>query len=243
MNDQNNNNNRPNNNPNNNPNNSQGNRPNNNRPPGKFHKGPRRGPGPGPNNNNNPNQRRPQHPQQGGPGPNNNNNNRQQQQQHQGGGNQPRHHNPQRNNQPQQNQNANSLDQLLLQYDRLVDQHIEARKKLHELYYRCDDNRLYKLEDNFFHSAQKIQKFERELRPWQLDLLKKHRTEIYPLDAVYSTAHPEAEKFDKETAPTLPAPNLFHISPVQQSRPSYKGDTEISDGSYDDYLQYKSEFK
>lgn len=225
----------------------------------KFFKGPRRGHGPHQANQakrssaHGPNQGQPSGQSQGqGNAQSHNpaqastqaNNNNRHQPRHHHRGHQQGHHQGQRSQGSQQQGNANNgLDQLLLQYDRLVDQHIEARKKLHELYYRCDNNRLYKLEDQFFLTAQKILKFQRELRPWQLDLLKKHRTEIYPLDTAYSSAHPEAEKFDNTTASTVTSSNLYHISPVQLNRPSYKDDSEISEGTIEDYLQYKSMLK
>lgn len=214
-------------------NNNNNNRPNN-RPARRFHKGPRRdGPtGGGPNNQPNQGKRPPQHAAV--QGNNSRPPSRPQQQNNQ-------HPRPRNQNNNQNNQNANSTDQLLQQYDRLVDQHIDARRKFHELFYRCDDNRLYKLEDQFYGSAQRIIKFERELRPWQLDILRKHRTEIYPPDLVYSTAHPEAEIVDKATVATAPPANLFHISAVQLNRPSYKDDAEISEGTLEDYLQYKSQ--
>lgn len=66
----------------------------------------------------------------------------------------------------------------------------------------------------------------------------KLRTEIYPLDITYSTLYPEAEKIEPAIA-TQPVV-IQHISQIQQSRPSYKEDKEASEGTMDDYLQYKS---
>lgn len=206
--------------------NTQNNHPANRSP--NIDKGPRRNSGGTKHQPHNNNHQKPRH--KSGPNPQARHP-QQSQQQHRGGmpgGGGGRHH------------ESNSLDQLLQQYDRLLDQHIEARKKFYELYYRCDENRLYKLEDQFYLTAQRIIKFERDLRPWQLDLLKKHRTEIYPLDVVYSSQHPDAEKFDKTKVVDVPNPNKFHISPVQLSRVSYKEDKETSEGSMEDYLQYKS---
>lgn len=37
----------------------------------------------------------------------------------------------------QQQSGSGGIDQMLMQYDRLLEQHIEARRKYHELYYRC----------------------------------------------------------------------------------------------------------
>ena len=138
----------------------------------------------------------------------------------------------------QQQSGSGGIDQMLMQYDRLLEQHIEARRKYHELYYRCDNNRLNKLEDQFYLTAQRLIRFERELKPWQVEQLRKLRTEIYPLDITYSTLYPEAEKIEPAIA-TQPVV-IQHISQIQQSRPSYKEDKEASEGTMDDYLQYKS---
>lgn len=200
----------------------------------KFHRGgPPRDPnssanGPGPRQNQNP-----QHPQQ-----QRNNNNRPH--------NNRRPHPNQQNQQNHSNQHggggAGGIDQVLMQYDRLVEQHIEARRKYHELYYRCDNNRLNKLENQFFITAQRIVRFERELRPWQVEQLRKQRTEIYPLDTTYSSLYPEAEKLEPSNQPQQNVVVVQHISPVQKARPSYKDDKEISEGTLEDYLQYKSSF-
>jgi hypothetical protein len=149
------------------------------------------------------------------------------------------HHSQHRNHQGGHQHGGGGIEQILIQYDKLVDQHIEARRKFHELYYRCDNNRLNKLEDQFYLTAQRILKFERELRPWQLEQLKKQRTEIYPLDTAYSSAHPEAEK--NELSTDKPVVIHYHLTPDQLSRPSYKEDTEMSMGSMDDYLKYKNQ--
>ena len=83
-------------------------------------------------------------------------------------------------------------------------------------------------------------KFERELRPWQLEQLKKQRTEIYPQDTTYSSLHPDEEK-DKNTSSTDKAPVIhYHLTPSQLSRPSYREDTELTVGTMEDYLKYKT---
>ena len=147
------------------------------------------------------------------------------------------HHNRSHHQQPQ----GGGIDQVLMQYDRLMEQHIEARRKYHELYYRCDDNRLNKLEDQFFITAQRLIRFERELRPWQVEQLRKQRTEIYPLDTTYSSLYPEAEKIEPAAVQSQPVV-VQHISPVQKARPSYRDDREVSEGTVEDYLQYKATF-
>ena len=155
----------------------------------------------------------------------------------------PHHAKNQRRNHPNQNTKnrqphpVNNIDQLLMQFDRLVEQHIEARKKFFEFYYRVDYNRRDKLEDQFYFTGQNILRFQRELPHWQLKELQKHRTDIYSIDNIYSSSHPEGENL-----PMNPAVNEahYHLSPKQLKRESYRADQEISVGTYEDYLSYKA---
>jgi hypothetical protein len=159
-----------------------------------------------------------------------------------------RGHDPHRRT-PHSHQNSNSgatsLDHLLLQYDKLLDQHIDARKKYYEFYYRADRNRLLKLEEQFYISVQRLKKFERELRPWQLEQLKKHRTEIYPPDNTFSQHHKEEplDAQNNDSKVQLPLGVNFHLTSIQHSRLSYKEDTEQSMGSMEDYIKYKAQLK
>lgn len=128
-----------------------------------------------------------------------------------------------------------SLNEVILKYQNLMDQHIMARKKLFELFFRKDPRRIEKLKRNFERTGQDIRNFERQLSP-EFKKVLETRTEGYPLDLDYSASSDEK----RETPPTSdPESQLYHISEVQKERPSYAEDREESRGTMDDYLKYK----
>jgi len=136
-----------------------------------------------------------------------------------------------------QQRNFNSLDEMLSAYDRLVELHLEARKKYFELFFRVDYNRRDKLEDQFHFTANQLIKFQKDLKPWQLEELEWHRTEIYYPDRIYSTAHPEGEG----NIPQVQFVDTnFHVNATQRTRPSYREDAQESVGTFEDYVSYKA---
>lgn len=145
--------------------------------------------------------------------------------------------------QHQGHSHGNQLDALLIQYDKLMDQYLDSRKKYFEMYARADRNKLFKLEDNYLGSIARLKKFERELRPWQLEHLKKHRLNLYPLDTIFSEGHKEELEEQKGNSVELSPIGLgvnFHLTLQQQDRQQYKEDTEQTTGTMEDYLAYKN---
>lgn len=226
-------------------------RPNNRR---RHHNRPRDGaqaaPGQGQNPNQaprqgqNPNQAPRQGQQQGQPqgqGPRQGNPNQQQS----NNPNQKRrpHHNnrprPQGQGGGQQQTNTNSagfsVERIYEKYLNLLDQHIIARRKYHDLFYRADPAQKNKLERNFYNTLNDIREFESKLAPDVKTLFEK-RNNGYQYDRTYTSNHEIPVEGDVVPEGLPPAePHLLQ----SQIAADYKDDTEESVGTADDYLKYK----
>jgi hypothetical protein len=227
---------------------------NNNR---RHHNQRRRPPGPNPNN---PNQQgaqqgqRPQGQQQGQhqgqqgqqaqpgqprpPGQGGGNNNRRR---HRGGQN--RNKNPNPNQQPGHSQNSQAqqpggfnLERIYEKYLNLLDQHLIARRKYHDMFYRADNNQKNKLERNFYNTLNDIREFENKLAPEARELFEKRNNGLRP-DNIYTTNH-DITEVGEVPGPDAP-PEDPHFLQSQKSA-DYSGDTEESVGNADDYLRYKN---
>lgn len=144
---------------------------------------------------------------------------------------------PQKNKPKNNNSTSSKIlkgDEIIFKYDHLLEQHVQARRKYFELFYRKDPRRVEKLERNFQKTSMDIRSFETRLKPWQLEVLYK-RTEGYPLDLDYSESSQEKVVDELPTAPFID----IHINASQRARSSYKDDTEESVGSFEDYEKYK----
>ncbi|MBL7663893.1 MAG: hypothetical protein JNM93_02080 [Bacteriovoracaceae bacterium] len=162
---------------------------------------------------------------------NNNNQNRNQGKRHHGGG---KFHKG-RNNQRRYHQKKSlPPSRIVIKYDNLLDQHLQARRKYYEMYYRVDYPALDKLEKNFYDTLDNLRRFESRLEPWQRDILQK-RTDGYKLDLDYSTNNNISAVGDN--VPAGPHKEQ-HINDKQLNRPSYANDREESVGTDDDYIKY-----
>lgn len=225
------------------PANSGGNNNNNRR-----HQNQRRRP-PGPNPNQGPQgqqAQRPQGQQQGQPG----NNQQAQRPPGQGGSNNRRRHrggqNRNRNqNQPQgQGQNSQqnmgtggfNLERIYEKYLNLLDQHLIARRKYHDMFYRADNNQKNKLERNFYNTLNDIREFENKLAPEARELFEKRNNGLRP-DTIYTTNH-EITETGEVPGPDAPPEDPHYLQ--SQKSADYSGDTEESVGNADDYLRYKN---
>ena len=180
------------------------------------------GPGQGairPNNpnqqNNNPNQkRRPQH------------NNNRPRPQGQGGG------------PPPSNTNSAglSVERIYEKYLNLLDQHVIARRKYHDLFYRADPAQKNKLERNFYNTLNDIREFEAKLAP-DMKILFEKRNNGYEYDRTYTSNHAIGIEGD-EVPKDLPPAEPHYLQ--SQIAADYKEDTEESVGSAEDYLKYKN---
>lgn len=117
----------------------------------------------------------------------------------------------------------------------MLDQHIIARRKYHDLFYRADPAQKNKLERNFYNTINDIREFESKLAPDVKTLFEK-RNNGYQYDRTYTTNHEIPIEGDVVPADLPPAePHLLQ----SQIAADYSGDTEESVGTAEDYYQYK----
>jgi hypothetical protein len=192
-------------------------------------------------NNQQNNLRRPQSGPHNGPGPKQNNdrpgspnNNRRRPN---------RNHNRPRN--PNQNPNPNpnsggapglNIERIYEKYLNLLDQHLIARRKYHDLFYRADYGQKNKLERNFYNSLNDIRDFESRLAPEARVLFEKRNNGL-SLDNIYTSNH------DIPAIGDTPPPETESADPhflQSQKLADFAADKEESKGSYDDYLKYKN---
>lgn len=225
--------------PGNNPNNSR--RHNNQR---RRPQGPNANQGQNPNPNQNPNQNnnnnRPPNAQAGAGGanpgsgggqrrrPNRNNNNRPRNPNQ----NQPRDNN---NNQPNGPQGLN-VERIYEKYLNLLDQHLIARRKYHDLFYRADPAQKNKLERNFYNTLNDIRDFEARLAPEARVLFEKRNNGLAQ-DNIYTSNHELPLVGDTPPPATEWADPHFLQS---QQAVNFVEDKEESVGSAEDYLKYKN---
>lgn len=235
---------------------------NNNRPPGnnpnnnRRHNNQRRRP-PGPNNNPNANREAaaPQGP--GGPRPQRPNTNaggpQGAQPQREGGGGNNQRRRPNRNhNRPKnpnaQNQNAQggnpqasgsqglNIERIYEKYLNLLDQHLIARRKYHDLFYRADPAQKNKLERNFYNTVNDLREFENRLAPEARELFEKRNNGLRP-DNIYTSNH-ELPLVGENPPPAAEWADPHFLQ--SQQAVSFAGDKEESVGSAEDYLKYKN---
>lgn len=232
---------------NNNPNRNRNRRRNNNRPrdpnapprepgqPGQQAQGQRPQGQPRPQN---PNQNRNPNQNQGQPRPQGQNPN-----QGQGQGQKrrhPQHNKPRPQGQPHHPQQQGgggpfNIERVYEKYLNLLDQHIIARRKYHDLFYRADPAQKNKLERNFYNTLNDIREFESKLAPDVKTLFEK-RNNGYQYDRIYTTNHEIPVEGDIVPDDLPPAePHLLQ----SQIAADYSGDVEESVGTAEDYLKYK----
>lgn len=213
--------------------------------------------GPGGNNNNrrhNNRRRRPQRPQGQGNNAEPRQASGQPNQQHQGPrpqgqpqgqnqGNNQRRRRPQHNRGPrpggparEQQQQGFNLDRVYEKYLNLLDQHLIARRKYHDLYYRAEPAQKAKLERNFYNTLGEVREFENRLAPDVRELFEK-RNNGYQNDRIYTTNHELPIEGDKVPEDLIPEdPHLLQ----SQVNCDFSNDTEESIGTAEDYLRYKN---
>jgi hypothetical protein len=166
---------------------------------------------------------------------------------HQGGGgqrrrpnrnnNRPRNPNPGPN--PKQSNNGPmgiNIERIYEKYLNLLDQHLIARRKYHDLFYRADPGQKNKLERNFYNTLNDIRDFESKLAPEARELFEKRNNGLSP-DNIYTTNHEIPVIGENPPPETEWADPHFTYS---QQQADYAGDKEESAGSLDDYLKYKN---
>ena len=130
-----------------------------------------------------------------------------------------------------------NADTLVSKYLNLLDQHLSARKKYFEMYYRADPNQKVKLEKNFYKTVEQLREFEAKIPQ---DLKEKFilKTDQYGPDNDYSTGHniPKEGALEIESNEEIQDPHYLN----SQMEASYKDDREESSGAMEEYLNYKS---
>ncbi len=232
-------------NPNNNNGNGQGNRrPDNRRKPqhnnqNRDHRPPNPNANPGQNTQGtNQAPRQPQAPRPGG-APQNSNNNRRRfnnNRNRQGGQNRPPAHSNNQGTNTGTGSGGFNLDRVYEKYLNLLDQHLIARRKYHDLFYRAEPSQKNKLEKIFYNTLNDIREFESRLAPDVKELFEK-RNNGYQYDRTYTSNHEIPIEGDAVPGDLPPAEPHYLQSQIQAD---YKDDTEESMGSIDDYLKYKN---
>ncbi|MDO9181570.1 MAG: hypothetical protein Q7U04_04140, partial [Bacteriovorax sp.] len=166
--------------------------------------------------------------------PNRNNNNNRPRNPNQGQGQgQPQGQNQNNNNNGPQGLN---IERIYEKYLNLLDQHLVARRKYHDLFYRADHGQKHKLERNFYNTLNDIRDFEDRLAPAARELFEKRNNGLNP-DNIYTTNHELPVIGDNPPPPTEWAdPHFLHSQDIAD----FKNDKEESAGSLDDYLKYKN---
>lgn len=175
--------------------------------------------------NNSPNKAAPK-PQ----GSNRNNNNRRR---YRNNGNKP--HNPNTAKPATPSAPSTPIERQVEKYINLLDQHLIARKKFHDLYYRADDNQIIKLEKNFYSTLNDMRDFEARI-PEELKAPFEKKINGLSLDLTYSSNHQidinEKINLDKVK---IEDPHFLQ----SQAKADYANDTEESMGTIEDYSKYK----
>lgn len=129
-----------------------------------------------------------------------------------------------------------NIDRIYEKYLNLLDQHIIARRKYHDLFYRADPNQKIKLEKNFYNSLNDIREFENKMTPETRQLFEKRNNGLAN-DNVYAQNH------TLELEGILEIKNESEIEDPHylksQEACDYSNDIEESKGTYEDYLKYK----
>ncbi|MBI2520266.1 MAG: hypothetical protein HYV97_07605 [Bdellovibrio sp.] len=145
-----------------------------------------------------------------------------------------------RNAQVMSGQNKMNFDEVVQRYEKLMETHLDARRKYFEYYYRNDDRERNRLEDNFYRTLREWRHFEDNLPEPQRILLEK-KYDSLDLDMDFSEIN-QLNSEDEEENDHIPIDEGPYPHPhitEGQKQVSYKSDTEESIGNMDDYKKYK----
>jgi hypothetical protein len=136
---------------------------------------------------------------------------------------------------PQNENRPVPIDRIYEKYQNLLDQHLIARKKFHDLFYRADLPQKNKLERLFYSSLRDLRDFESKLLPAEKELFEKRNNGL-ALDKTYSELNGIIEEISTQIE--NPAPSDPHYMQSQKNV-SHREDKEESVGSKNDYEKYK----
>jgi len=134
-----------------------------------------------------------------------------------------------------QSQHGINLERLYEKYLNLLDQHLIARRKYHDMFFRADHNQKAKLERNFYNTLNDVREFENKMTPEARELFEKRNNGLKP-DTIYTSNHEITEAEVEINEGEIEDPHFLQ----SQRAADYSGDTEESVGSLDDYLKYKN---
>ncbi len=129
-----------------------------------------------------------------------------------------------------------NIERIYEKYLNLLDQHLIARRKYHDLFYRADPGQKNKLERNFYNTLNDIRDFESKLAPEARELFEKRNNGLKP-DNIYTSNHMIPIEG------SLPPDESQWADPhflLTQKLADYSSDNEESMGSIEDYLKYKN---
>ncbi len=129
-----------------------------------------------------------------------------------------------------------NIERIYEKYLNLLEQHIIARRKYHDLFFRADPAQKNKLERNFYNTLYDIRDFESKLAPEARDLFEKRNNGLRS-DNIYTTNH------DIDTNGEAAPPETEWADPhylQSQKNANFIDDKEESIGTAEDYLKYKN---
>ena len=106
------------------------------------------------------------------------------------------------------------MGEVVKKYENLLDNHLNARKKYYEMYYRADDNQRKKLENNFYRTLDQLREFEQKLNTDQKEFFESKYDGLEP-DATYSSNR--EIPFDSEIKMEEIQIDDIHLLPTQKS--------------------------
>lgn len=149
-----------------------------------------------------------------------------------------RHRHPDQRPQGQSSPQGVNLDRIYEKYLNLLDQHLIARRKYHDMFYRAEPAQKAKLERNFYNTLNDVREFENKLAPDVRVMFEKRNNGLRP-DTIYTTNHDIVENVESNvliSEEEIEDPHFLQ----SQKLADYSGDTEESVGTLDDYLRYKN---
>lgn len=128
------------------------------------------------------------------------------------------------------------FDLIAANYNKVLADHLEARKKYFELYFRAQPQQRDKLERLFHESLDKVYNFESSVEEQYLAQFKEMVDGLAP-DLVYSQRRELPPEGELEITSEAEIEDPHYLE--SQKSADYADDTEESMGSLDDYKAYK----
>ena len=138
--------------------------------------------------------------------------------------------------QRRRHQPLSAENKFLREYEHLIKNHDDSRRRYFEQYHQCNQNKRRKLELIFFRAVEKLREFEDKITQEQWNLIKTKKHIDYQQDITYSTNHGPQDP--EETCTTW---DDSMMTATQLQRVHFSDDTTVSEGSMEDYQKYQQE--